>query len=76
VGDNARIVRHGDRYIVELPAEAVAAAGFADGTDVEIRAEPSHIEIVPGSKPGAELLGYAAEFFDRYDDDLRRLADS
>lgn len=54
----------------------VAAAGFADGTEAEVRAELSHIEIVPGNNPGAELLGYAAELFDRYDDDLRRLADS
>ncbi len=76
MGKRTRIVRHGDGYVVELPAEVVATAGFADDAEVDVRAEPSHIEIVPGSHPGAELLGYAAALFDRYDDDLRRLADS
>lgn len=69
-----RIRKVGNSWMVPLPPEAMAAAGFEPGMELEISAQPGHVELQPAGTPDRWLVEFAARFTDRYREDLAELA--
>jgi antitoxin component of MazEF toxin-antitoxin module len=70
-----RIRKVGNSWMVPLPPETMREAGFQPGMEVEIAAQPGHVEMTPAEGPPAWLVEFAARFTDRYRADLAELAD-